>query len=204
MGRRSGVLELAILGLLHEAPMHGYELRKQVNTLLGSFRAFSFGSLYPALRDLEQRGLITSSREPGGRGGRGRVVYELTADGKDRFGEMLTEAGPTTWEDESFEVRLAFFTRTDEAVRMRILEGRRSRLEERLDTLRESLSRTRERVDGYTERLAQHGLDSVEREVRWLSELIDDERARSTNTQIATSDRTTDPAPITGAENDKE
>ena len=103
--------------------MHGYELRKQVNTLLGSFRAFSFGSLYPALRDLEQRGLITSSREPGGRGGRGRVVYELTAEGKDRFGEMLTEAGPTTWEDESFEVRLAFFTRTDETVRMETSNG---------------------------------------------------------------------------------
>ena len=44
------MLELAILGLLLESPMHGYELRKRLTGLLGAFRAFSYGSLYPALR----------------------------------------------------------------------------------------------------------------------------------------------------------
>ena len=38
-GQRSGVLELAVLGLLHETPMHGYELRKRLNAVLGAFRA---------------------------------------------------------------------------------------------------------------------------------------------------------------------
>src|SRR6266508_5264587 len=48
------VLELAILGLLHESPMHGYELRKQLTTKLGAFRAaISYGSLYPTLRRLQ-------------------------------------------------------------------------------------------------------------------------------------------------------
>ena len=46
--RRARLLELAVLGLLHEAPMHGYELRKRLNTVLGPFRALSYGSLYPA------------------------------------------------------------------------------------------------------------------------------------------------------------
>ena len=41
------MLELAILGLLLESPMHGYELRKRLTGLLGAFRAFSYGSLYP-------------------------------------------------------------------------------------------------------------------------------------------------------------
>ena len=44
------MLDFAVLGLLYEAPMHGYELRKQLGTRLGGFRAFSYGSLYPALR----------------------------------------------------------------------------------------------------------------------------------------------------------
>ena len=35
MARRGETLELAVLGLLHESPMHGYELRKQVNGVLG-------------------------------------------------------------------------------------------------------------------------------------------------------------------------
>ena len=47
------MLELAILGLLLESPMHGYELRKRLTGLLGAFRAFSYGSLYPALRRMQ-------------------------------------------------------------------------------------------------------------------------------------------------------
>jgi hypothetical protein len=59
---------------------------------------------------------------------------------------------------------------------MRILEGRRSRLEERLDSVRAAMSRTAERLDSYTLELQRHGLESVEREVRWLNELIASER----------------------------
>ena len=56
--QRSGVLELAVLGLLHETPMHGYELRKRLNSVLGTFRAFGYGSLYPCLKELLRQGLI--------------------------------------------------------------------------------------------------------------------------------------------------
>ena len=69
MGRnRSGVLELAVLGLLHGTPMHGYELRKQLYTVLGAFRALSYGSLYPCLHELLAAGLIAEEHdeaEPG-------------------------------------------------------------------------------------------------------------------------------------------
>jgi hypothetical protein len=60
---------------------------------------------------------------------------------------------------------------------MRVLEGRRSRLAERLEKMRASLARTRERLDDYTLELQRHGMESVEREVRWLNELIESERA---------------------------
>ncbi|ACZ00472.1 MULTISPECIES: PadR family transcriptional regulator [Thermomonospora] len=183
-GRRgTEVLELAVLGLLHEAPMHGYELRKRLNALLGMFRAFSYGSLYPCLKKLLEQGLIVEDRpeEPNValslQSRRSKIVYKLTADGKERLQQLLTEAGPAAWEDEGFGVRFAFFRHTDADVRLRILEGRRSRLEERLESFRAALARTRERVDSYTLELHHHGLESVEREVRWLNELIGRERA---------------------------
>ena len=93
---------------------------------------------------------------------------------------LLGEAGPSSWEDENFGVHFAFFSQTDAEVRMRILEGRRSRLEERLDNVKTSVARTRERVDSYTLELQRHGLESVEREVRWLTELIETERRADT------------------------
>jgi DNA-binding PadR family transcriptional regulator len=199
---RSGVLELAVLGLLHETPMHGYELRKRLNSLLGAFRAFSYGSLYPCLKQLLAQGLIAeeATRQPstggpprlgagmrpaGGiqagmprarAGRRSKIVYRLTADGKERLQDLLSETGPAAWEDEGFGVHFAFFSQTRADVRLRILEGRRSRLEERLEGVRAVLSRTRERLDSYTLELHRHGLESVEREVRWLNELIASER----------------------------
>jgi hypothetical protein len=48
-------------------------------------------------------------------------------------------------------------------------------VEQQREGLRTSLARTRERLDRYTLELQRHGLESVDREVRWLSELIDSE-----------------------------
>lgn len=186
MTRRGAALELAVLGLLHDAPMHGYELRKQLIALLGWGRVLSYGTLYPCLKALTKAGYIiadppsAATVEPGTaepRGRRNRIVYQLTAEGKERFATAMEDSGPTAWDDESFGVRFAFFGRTDSPTRMRILEGRRTRLEERLDNVRKSAARGRERADSYTLELQRHGLESVEHEITWLTELIDRERS---------------------------
>ena len=52
------MLDLAILGLLKEQPLHGYELKKRLGETLGSLWGISYGSLYPALRRLERDGSI--------------------------------------------------------------------------------------------------------------------------------------------------
>jgi DNA-binding PadR family transcriptional regulator len=189
------VLEFAILGLLQEDPLHGYELRKQLGLRLGGHRAVSYGSLYPALRRLTRAGLIaeTSGGTVGSgdagatassgwprRGRRERKVYRITAEGKERFAEILTDAGPQAWDDGSFGVHLAFFSRTPAETRMRILEGRRRTVEERREGLRTTLGRTGQQIDRYTRELHRLGLDSTEREVRWLNELIATERAEQT------------------------
>jgi DNA-binding PadR family transcriptional regulator len=178
VARRADVLDLAVLGLLHDSPLHGYELRKRLATVLGPFRVLSYGTLYPCLKHLSDQGWITGATnetDPAG-GRRARIVYELTAAGKEHFDALVDESGPTSWEDESFGVRFAFFARTPTEVRLRILEGRRSRLEERLDSISTSVARSRERADQYTLELQRHGLESVQREVRWLNELISHER----------------------------
>ena len=184
MAKRHDVLEFAVLGVLTDSPLHGYELRKRLSAVLGPFRALSYGSLYPCLRRLQAKGMIaevdvtpaTESSAPPLAARRARVVYAITGDGKELFATWANQPGPEAWEDEGFAAHLAFFSRTEARVRLRILEGRRSRLEERVDALRDSLARSRERVDAYTLQLQQHGLDGAEREVRWLNELIQHER----------------------------
>jgi len=55
------VLELAILGLLKEQELHGYELKKRLVDALGPFSSVSFGSLYPALARLQRAGAVEAS-----------------------------------------------------------------------------------------------------------------------------------------------
>jgi DNA-binding PadR family transcriptional regulator len=206
--RRGDTLELAVLGLLHENPMHGYELRKQLNLVLGRGRVLSYGSLYPALKKMLRAGFITehvaAAPVPAKRAARAarataksaplgtvttgtttgavsrrqRIVYELTPAGDERFAKLMSEAGPAAWEDDDFGVRFAFFGRTDREIRLRILEGRRARLEERLAHVRRDLlaSEGAPTTNSYAVELARHGLESVEREVSWLSDLIAAER----------------------------
>jgi DNA-binding PadR family transcriptional regulator len=174
MPSKGATLELAVLGLLHESPLHGYELRKRLNLLLGWTRLLSYGSLYPALKRMLRSGWITEvATMSSSVSRRQRIVYQITPAGTAFFTSEITEAGPASWEDESFNMRFAFFSRTDAGVRMRILEGRRSRLQERLDRARSNHGGS----DRYVTELQRHAIDSVEREVRWLTDLIEAERS---------------------------
>ena len=191
MTKRGETLELAVLGLLHENPLHGYELRKRLNLVLGWGRVLSYGSLYPTLKKMLRAGLLSEhvatpdspgTGSPGTGSGpvsppsrRQRITYELTEAGQARFDQLMADAGPSSWEDEVFGVRFAFFGRTDRDIRLRILEGRRARLEERLSQVRADLDRSQGR-DTYARELKRHGVESVERELSWLAELIAAER----------------------------
>src|ERR1700753_3972331 len=158
--------------------MHGYELRKRLTGLLGAFRAFSYGSLYPALRRMQTDGIIVENVAPAGTPvRRGPRVDALNDAGRSRFSELVADTGPHNYTDDGFGVHLAFFNRTPAEARMRILEGRRRQVEERREGLREAIARASSSFDRYTRQLHQLGLESSEREVKWLNDLIAAERA---------------------------
>ena len=80
----------AILGLLTNCPMSGYEIRQLVQWSIGQFWRESFGQIYPALKSLEAAGLVTrqpgskGAKSPGANGGsqRTRHVYAITEKGR--------------------------------------------------------------------------------------------------------------------------
>lgn len=183
MARSTDVLTLGILGMLAEQPLHGYQIRKRLGTDFGPLRALSFGSLYPALKRMVADGLIETVGEDGAEhvgataSRRSRIAYGLTDAGRARFEAELASAGAHAYDDDSFDLRFSLFGQTDEATRLRILEGRRMRLSERLEELTAMHRRQRERFDAYTAELQRHGLERVEREVEWLDQLIENERS---------------------------
>jgi DNA-binding PadR family transcriptional regulator len=195
------MLELAILGLLKESPLHGYELKKRLNETLGHVWGVSYGSLYPALARLERTGAIEVVDPPapapaGGipipatgsiageaaaarlrrptlrRSGRTRKAYRLAAAGQALFSELL-RAEPTPGSDETraFALKLAFCRHLDPPARLEILQRRRTQLAEKLARGRQASA-----SDRYTRALLEHETTSAERDLEWVDSLIAAER----------------------------
>jgi DNA-binding PadR family transcriptional regulator len=80
----------AVLGLLSLRPMSGYDIRKASEESVGHFWSESYGQIYPALRELTERGLARrrSMRRPGRPD---RHVYEITEPGRKELRRWLTE-----------------------------------------------------------------------------------------------------------------
>ena len=170
------MLELAILGLLKEQSMHGYQLSRELGDSLGGFWRVSYGSLYPTLRCLERDGAVRSTPHAEARGRR-KIMYEITDTGEKAFFELLQETPhDNSTEDSKFPVRLAFFRYLPPETRIRLLERRRATLEVRLSTIKDSMRATQEQVDTYTLALKEHGRSATESDIEWLEALIDAER----------------------------
>lgn len=73
-------IDYVILGLLSHEDLTGYEIKKRMDTSLKYFWGASFGSIYPALSDLVERGL--ADKRNGAENGRNKLIYSITEEGK--------------------------------------------------------------------------------------------------------------------------
>jgi DNA-binding PadR family transcriptional regulator len=190
------VIELAILGVLKESELHGYELKKRLRDVLGPLSSVSFGSLYPALAKLEGLGAVKAveaaeiesttsmpmtgsftgeaaafrtARRKATRGPRGKKVYGITEVGDARLCELI--ADPTD-DERAFNVKLAFCRFCEPAIRLQLLQRRRDALAARLADGRPGTI-----ADRYLRAVAEHDTESVERDIAWLDRLIETEES---------------------------
>ncbi|MGA8724760.1 MAG: PadR family transcriptional regulator [Acidimicrobiales bacterium] len=204
------MLELAILGLLLEQEMHGYEIRRRLRDELGLFANISFGSLYPALSRLEASHAVTVT-ESGGTGPvppipstgslsgeraglrarragagrttkRSRKVYRITGHGRELFEQLLDAEEPAGADDaRSFSLRLAFARHLAPQARLALLERRRAQLTRRLANDQRRAAGSG--LDDYTRSLVEHSTEATEHDIAWLDRLIDAERLQQSTTR---------------------
>jgi len=175
------MIELAILGLLKDRPMHGYQLSRELSEQLGGLWKVSYGSLYPTLRRLERDGAVEATAGTSSSGtGRRKTVYRITSTGEALFLRLLEEPAPTEGaaEDARFRVRLAFFKYLPPETRIRLMERRRQGLQERLDGVKAAIRSADDEEDEYTSALMEHGRAVTETDIAWLTGLIQAERTR--------------------------
>jgi DNA-binding PadR family transcriptional regulator len=84
--------ELLILGVLHRGNFHPYEIKRRLqNAMIECYTDVDVGTLYYAIRQLEKNGLITAVRQERVARGGMRTVYGISAGGKRRFQQLLTD-----------------------------------------------------------------------------------------------------------------
>jgi len=166
---------MAVLGLLKDRTMHGYELKKELTATLGQFWQVSYGSLYPTIRRLEDEGAVVRIF-PRGDVKRRKNIYRITAKGEEAFTEALAEHSAVS-DDARFGLKLAFFRYLNPDARVEVLEWRGAYPTEKLVEIRSQLRAYRERIDAYTYRLMEHGMDNTSRDIEWVDRLIAEEKA---------------------------
>jgi len=119
------MLELAILGFLYDAPLHGYELRKRLTALAGHVRPVAESTLYPAIKRLEKAEFLARATEPGTVAAP-RHVLTLTDEGRQELRRRLAEPAERDITDENrwFTV-LAFLRHLDDAGAQAVVLRRR-------------------------------------------------------------------------------
>ena len=201
------MLDLAILGLLKEQPLHGYELRKRLGESLGSMWGISYGSLYPALRRLEREGAIeivepgltvtpipatgsldgdraaARQRHAGKTSRRTRKAYRITERGDARLDELLLDDASD--DERTFALKLVFCGHLEPGARVALLERRRAELTSHLARSRRSGST---RGDRYSRSLFEHRTQSTQRDLEWIEALI----AAELRDDVADNNRTAD------------
>ena len=204
------LLDLSLLGLLADQPLHGYELKKRLADLNEGRPGISFGSLYPALNRLDREGLIESlENAPGAplpmtgslgaevaamqaaeqaptRSRRTRRVYALTPAGQVRLVELLAKPAD---DDRTFAAQIAFSRHLSPNERIALLQRRRIDLLDRLHTEADDDEAGRFR-DRYRHAARDRDHLANQSELSWLEALLIEEEQQldgSTATPASTT-----------------
>lgn len=126
-------LDCVILGLLSHEELTGYEIKKRMDTSLKYFWGASYGSIYPTLRDLVDRGLAT--KREGEENKRNKLIYTITDEGRHYLKEWLKS--PAEKDELRYETLLKLFFGNEQGVEqtMQHIEAFQAKIERELPLL---------------------------------------------------------------------
>ncbi|MFZ5919061.1 MAG: PadR family transcriptional regulator [Chloroflexota bacterium] len=158
----------ALLGLLAQAPMHGYDLKSAFEEQVGTLWDLNIGQVYNTLRLLERDDLVAfQGQEQEGRGP-ARKIYAITEAGRQEFARWLTEPvrQPRRLKDE-FYVKLVFARLSKSDVQALIWNQYQAYLQvlHQINDLRAGVDA---QSDPYTALLLEGGALHLEADLKWL------------------------------------
>ena len=165
------VSETAILGLLAERPLHGYELDEVIARRgLREWTGIGFSSIYFLLAKLERKGCLRPKGAPAS--SKARKEYEITAEGRRKLGAaalaMIADLAPR---HSPLLVALANWPALNRPQAIDALRQRRSAIAADIDRLR-ARRQAQQPLPPFADSLFSYGLVLAEAELHWLDATI--------------------------------
>jgi DNA-binding PadR family transcriptional regulator len=171
-------VRFAILGLLHYRNMHGYEIKRHIESHFGHMWTINYGQIYPNLKSMEKEGCITlADVSPSEWGGPQKKLYAITPSGREKFNRWLEseETSRMSLRD-PFLMRFIFFGFGNRKQAVSIIDKQIKIYEKQLDLRRQHLEKWQERGE-YVRLVAELGAEFNQLYVHWLKrarqEIID-------------------------------
>ena len=165
-------IDVVILGLLAHENLTGYDIKKQIDGAISFFWKGSFGSIYPALNDMEKQGLV-KRKKADNTGGREKIVYQITKQGKDTLKAWLNDEKAAN--DLKYEtlLKMYFGGTEDRSVTIRNIEIFEEQVRGNLEVLKfykENLERVLDQEDHIHYFLTViFGIETYEAYLRWCN-----------------------------------
>jgi len=165
--------EIAILGLLAECPMHGYQIHQQIKEREMDYWAkIKLPSIYSTLTRLEEQGLITPGKEKVGNTPE-RTVYSITPSGHEQLSEQvqafLREDDHPEW---LFGLGVAFICGAPREKVLEALQLRKQNIEKHVQALSAEATDYKDKIPFNWQMLIEHALKHMQLDLDWLEQLI--------------------------------
>jgi DNA-binding PadR family transcriptional regulator len=161
-----------LLGFLIYGSMTGYELKKVFEISFSFFSGLSYGSIYPALKKMEEEGLITMELQVQD-GTPNRKVYTITEVGKAAFAEGIKVPVKFERQKHPLLARLFFFSFLPHEDRLTITENYLCSVEKmrkEVEALRPEIPQHADRYQGLCIDFGIRFLSDLEANITWLLE----------------------------------
>lgn len=171
-------VRLYVLGVLNERNAHGYEIRNFAQEAdLAQWAAIGYGSIYHALKRLEEEQLVQRAVTEQEGAYPQRTVYRITGAGRRKFHDLLRETCRNVQEPKyPLDLALVFIGQLPPEERVAVLRERLQTLQSVQRVVGQKRNQIRDMGDDFSSLRAvlDHDFMLREAEIRWMQNLIEE------------------------------
>ena len=166
-------VKYAMLGILAEKDLHGYELKSNFDEKVGEFWSLNYGQIYSTLDRLEKEDLVTHDRQSQDKRP-DRKIYSITRKGRKELEEWLaTPVNRVRALRDEFFIKLVFMDKDNPAPVLELIEKQKALYLKQMNHLthqKVALKKKAKEPDALTtELLMDAGLFHADADIRWLT-----------------------------------